>query len=176
VREASLRLVEGRDIPSIGDIYREAVRFGSASFELDPPDDQEMARRMRALVDGGFPYFVATRGYEIVGYAYAGPYRPRPAYRFTLEDSVYVAAHAQGVGLGRRLLATLIAESEKRGYRQMIAIIGDSANRASVALHERAGFRLTGTFEAVGWKHGRWLDTVLMQRALGNGAGTDPVL
>ncbi|MDQ0467501.1 GNAT family N-acetyltransferase [Labrys wisconsinensis] len=174
MHEVRLRLVEGRDIPSIGDIYREAVRFGSASFELDPPSDEEMTRRMRGLVEGGFPYFVATRGYEILGYAYAGPYRPRPAYRFTLEDSVYVAAHAQGTGLGRRLLGTLVAESEKRGFRQMIAVIGDSANRASIALHERAGFRHAGTLEAVGWKHGRWLDSVLMQRTLGPGNGTLP--
>jgi len=132
-----------------------------------------MARRMRGLVDGGFPYFVATRAMKF--WAMPMPALPAAAgYRFTLEDSVYVAAHAQGIGLGRRLLATLVAESERRGFRQMIAIIGDSANRASISLHERAGFRLTGTIEAVGWKHGRWLDSVLMQRALGDGGATAP--
>ena len=132
-----------------------------------------MARRARILVDGGFPYWVAVSADgEVCGYAYAGPYRTRPAYRFNVEDSIYVAEAARGKGVGRQLLARLIAECEARGFRQMIAVIGDSANLASIGLHHHLGFRLTGIFEAVGWKHGRWLDSVLMQRALGQGSAT----
>jgi phosphinothricin acetyltransferase len=133
-----------------------------------------MARRQDALIAGGFPYLVAEDGGSVLGYAYAGPYRARPAYRFTVEDSVYIAPEAQRRGLGRLLLDRLIVESEARGYRQMIAIIGDSAQHASIALHTALGFRLIGTFEAVGFKFGRWLGTVLMQRALGYGAETEP--
>ncbi|GLS17691.1 N-acetyltransferase [Labrys miyagiensis] len=170
MQELTIAPVERGDIPSIGGIYREAVRHGTASFELDPPDDEEMARRADILLTGGFPYFVARRGGHLLGYAYAGPYRPRPAYRFTLEDSVYVDPAAHGQGIGSLLLARLIAESERLGFRQMIAVIGDSANQGSIALHRRLGFCLTGVFESVGWKHGRWLDSVLMQRELGRGA------
>jgi L-amino acid N-acyltransferase YncA len=158
------------DIPSIGLIYREAVLKGTASFELDPPDDEEMARRADRLLAGGFPYIVARREGRVLGYAYAGPYRPRPAYRFTVEDSIYVDPAAKGRGVGNLLLGRLIEESKARGYRQMIAVIGDSANTGSIALHKRHGFRLTGVFEAVGWKHGRWLDSVLMQKELAGGA------
>jgi L-amino acid N-acyltransferase YncA len=150
------------------------VRHGTASFELDPPEQAEMARRQDALIAGGFPYLVAEDDGGILGYAYAGPYRARPAYRFTVEDSVYIAPEAQRRGLGRVLLERLIAESETRGYRQMIAVIGDSAQHASIALHTALGFRLVGTFAAVGFKFDRWLDTVLMQRALGHGAETEP--
>ncbi|WP_413990208.1 N-acetyltransferase family protein [Labrys okinawensis] len=170
MQDLTIAPVERDDIPSIGCIYREAVRHGTASFELDPPDDQEMARRADILLAGGFPYFVARRGGRLLGYAYAGPYRPRPAYRFTLEDSVYVDPAAHGQGIGGLLLARLIAESERLGFRQMIAVIGDSANQGSIALHRRHGFRHTGVFESVGWKHGLWLDSVLMQRELGAGA------
>ena len=129
-----------------------------------------MARRQDALLAGGFPYLVAEDDGGILGYAYAGPYRARPAYRFTVEDSVYIAPEAQRHGLGRLLLERLITESEARGYRQMIAVIGDSAPDASIALHAALGFRLIGTFAAVGFKFDRWLDTVLMQRPLGHGA------
>jgi phosphinothricin acetyltransferase len=133
-----------------------------------------MARRREALIAGGFPYLVAEEADEVLGYAYAGPYRARPAYRFTVEDSVYIAADAQRRGLGRLLLERLIVEGEARGYRQMIAVIGDSAQHASIALHAALGFRLIGTLQAVGFKFGRWLDTVLMQRPLGPGAETNP--
>ena len=162
--------VERNDIPSISTIYRQAVREGTASFEIDPPDDKEMARRAGVLLAGGFPYFVARRDGRILGYAYAGPYRPRPAYCFTVEDSIYVDPSCQGHGIGGRLLASLISKSTTLGFRQMIAVIGDGANQGSIALHSRHGFRMTGVFESVGWKHGRWLDSVLMQRALGTGA------
>src|SRR5215467_6545999 len=169
-----IRPARPTDIAAITRIYAHAVRHGTASFELEPPQDAEMARRQDALLAGGFPYLAAEAGGDVLGYAYAGPYRARPAYRFTVEDSVYIAPEAQRRGLGRALLQALIVESEARGYRQMIAIIGDSAQHASIALHAALGFRLIGTFQAVGFKFGRWLDTVLMQRALGHGAETEP--
>lgn len=162
------------DIPGITAIYAGEVSHGTASFEIDPPDVTEMRRRFAALVAGGYPYFVAAEGERVLGYAYAGPYRPRPAYRFTVENSIYVAAEARGKGVGRALLSALLAKSEELGYRQMIAVIGDSANAASIKLHARAGFEMVGTFTAVGWKHGRWLDSVLMQRPLSEGAAQPP--
>jgi len=167
----TIRPATPADIPAITCVYAHAVRHSTASFELEPPDEAEMGRRQNALLTGGFPYLVAEAGGVVMGYAYAGPYRARPAYRFTVEDSVYIAPEAQGRGIGRLLLDQLIVESEARGYRQMIAIIGDSAQMASIALHRTAGFRLVGTFEAVGFKFGRWLDTVLMQRPLQGSAG-----
>jgi phosphinothricin acetyltransferase len=170
----SIRPVLPTDIAAITHIYAHAVRHGTASFELDPPDTNEMTRRLEALSAGGFPCLVAETKGEILGYAYAGPYRARPAYRFTVEDSVYISPDAQRQGLGRLLLDRLIVESEARGYRQMIAVIGDSAQHASIALHTALGFRIIGTFEAVGWKFGRWLDSVLMQRPLGQGATSEP--
>lgn len=170
----NLRAPAPSDIPAITAIYDHAVRHGTASFELDPPDETEMLRRMRSLVDGGYPYLVAEIDGRIAGYAYAGPYRPRRAYRFSVEDSVYIdpAMHRRGVGRG--LLYRLILESEARGFRQMIAIIGDSAHSSSIELHRSAGFRLIGTIENVGYKFDRWLDSVVMQRALGPGATTAP--
>jgi L-amino acid N-acyltransferase YncA len=170
----SIRPVRPVDIVAITRIYAHAVRHGTASFELDPPDMNEMRRRLDALIAGHFPCLVAEATGEILGYAYAGPYRARPAYRFTVEDSVYIAPEAQRRGLGRLLLEQLIVESETRDYRQMIAVIGDSAQHASIALHKTLGFRMIGTFEAVGWKFGRWLDSVLMQRPLGQGTGSEP--
>lgn len=162
------------DLTAITEIYEHAVRHGTATFELVPPDLAEMTRRFRALTDGGYPYFVATLDGEVAGYAYAGPYRPRPAYRFTVENSIYLrpASHRRGIGL--RLLHRLIEECERRGYRQMIAVIGDSANAGSVGVHTACGFALIGTHANVGLKFGRWLDTVMMQRALGAGAATIP--
>jgi L-amino acid N-acyltransferase YncA len=162
------------DIPAITRIYAHAVEHGTASFELVSPDEVEIARRFRALADGGFPYFVAASDGAIVGYAYAGPYRTRPAYDWTVEDSIYLAPDAQGRGIGRALLDRLIVESEARGFRQMLAVIGDSQQAASIALHRAAGFALVGTFTSVGFKFGRWLDSVLMQRALGQGDKTAP--
>lgn len=162
------------DIPTITGIYDREVRTGTATFELTPPDVTEMTRRFSALQEGGFPYLVATIGDNVVGYAYAGPYRPRPAYRFTVENSVYLAPASHRRGIGTALITELIAQSEARGYRQMIAVIGDSANAASVALHARTGFQMIGTHPNVGFKFGRWLDTVMMQRPLGAGATTIP--
>jgi phosphinothricin acetyltransferase len=162
------------DLPFVTDIYAHAVRYGTATFELIPPDLGEMTRRFRALMDGGFPYFVATLDGRVVGYAYAGAYRPRPAYRFTVENSVYLepAIHRRGIGL--QLMQHLIEACEARGYRQMIAVIGDSANAGSIGVHSRCGFQMIGTHPNVGLKFGRWLDTVMMQLALGEGATTVP--
>ena len=167
-----IRPAETRDLPAITAIYDEAVRHGTASFELEPPDEAEMARRMAALAGSGHPYLAAEAEGRLAGYAYAGPYRPRPAYRSTVENSVYVDARARGRGIGRLLLVALIEAASVRGFRQMVAVIGDSANRPSIRLHEICGFAPIGTLRAVGWKHGAWLDTVLMQRPLGPGADT----
>jgi phosphinothricin acetyltransferase len=169
-----IRPAEEADLPFITAIYEHAVRHGTATFELTPPDLAEMTRRYRALMDGGFPYFAATLDGRVVGYAYAGAYRPRPAYRFTVENSIYLepATHRRGIGL--QLLQRLILECEARGHRQMIAVIGDSANAGSIGVHTRCGFKLIGTHPNVGLKFGRWLDTVMMQRALGEGATTVP--
>jgi L-amino acid N-acyltransferase YncA len=169
-----IRPADEADLPVITEIYEHAVRHGTATFELVPPDLAEMTRRYRALIEGGFPYFVATADGGVVGYAYAGAYRPRPAYRFTVENSIYLrpASHRRGIGL--KLLQRLIIECEARGYRQMIAVIGDSANAGSIGVHAKTGFTLIGTHPNVGFKFGRWLDTVMMQRSLGEGASTIP--
>jgi L-amino acid N-acyltransferase YncA len=170
----SIRPATSADIPAITRIYAHSVRTGTASFELEPPDEAEMLRRMQALLTGGFPYLAADIGGALAGYAYAGPYRPRPAYRYSVEDSIYIDANAQRRGVGRALLERLIEECERRGFRQMIAVIGDSAQTASIELHRTLGFRMIGNIEDVGYKFDRWLDSVLMQRALGPGATTRP--
>ena len=169
-----IRPAAAADLLAITAIYQHAVLHGTATFELIPPDLAEMSRRFGALMDGGYPYFVAALENRVVGYAYAGPYRPRPAYRFTVENSVYLQPDIHRRGIGRQLLQRLIAESEARGYRQMIAVIGDSANAGSIGVHAKCGFEMIGTHPNVGFKFGRWLDTVMMQRALGDGAGTLP--
>jgi phosphinothricin acetyltransferase len=169
-----IRPAREADLPAITAIYDHEVREKTATFELTPPDLAEMTRRFRALHDGGFPYLAAMLDGDVLGYAYAGSYRPRPAYRFTVENSVYLAPAAQRRGIGTQLLQRLIAECEARGHRQMIAVIGDSANAGSIGLHRRCGFAMIGTHPHVGFKFGRWLDTVMMQRALGEGAETVP--
>jgi L-amino acid N-acyltransferase YncA len=175
-RTAILRPSGEGDVAAIAAIYAHHVLHGTASFETEPPEVGEVRRRREELVGRGFPYLVAEDGAGILGYAYAGPYRTRPAYRETLEDSVYLRPDAVGRGLGRRLLEALIGEAEARGFRQMVAVVGDSGNVASVRLHERAGFRLVGVLRSVGYKHGRWLDTVLLQRALGAGDTSPPIV
>lgn len=176
------------DMAAVQAIYAHHVRHGLASFEIEPPDVAEMARRRQAIVAHGLPYLVAVAlpspkrspGFaqagdgRVLGYAYAGPYRPRPAYRFTLEDSVYIAEGFAGRGIGRRLLAELIERCTQLGYRQMVAVIGDSQNSPSIRLHERLGFARAGVIRAAGFKHGRWVDSVIMQRALGEGDSTLP--
>ena len=156
------------DLAAITAIYAHHVLHGTASFETEPPAVEEMARRHAEIVRRGLPYYLAELGGRIVGYAYAAPYRPRPAYRFTVENSVYIHPEWMGRGIGRQLLDAVIRASAEAGCRQMIAIIGDSANTASIRLHESAGFRYVGVLRNVGFKFGRWLDTVMMQKELGD--------
>lgn len=164
------------DMVAITAIYNNAVIHGTASFELDPPDETEMTRRMADLVGHGFPYSVAIdqQGGALLGYAYAGLFRTRPAYRWTVENSVYIDENAQGRGLGKALTAHIIERCTALGFRQMIAIIGGSNHIASIKMHQSLGFIHQGNLAATGFKHGQWLDTVIMQLALGDGAETDP--
>lgn len=163
------------DVPAITAIYRPAVTDGTASFELEPPDEVEMRRRFDTVVGGGFPYLVAVVDGEVQGYAYVSQYRARPAYRFSVENSIYVAPSAHRGGIGRVLLSALIERCTAKGYRQMIAVIGDGTQqKGSVALHTALGFRMIGTIKSIGWKHGRWLDSVSMQLPLGPGDTTAP--
>jgi L-amino acid N-acyltransferase YncA len=170
----SIRSARVDDIAAITGIYAHAVTTGTASFELEAPTKAEMTQRMQSLLDGKFPYLVAESDGVVVGYAYAALYRTRPAYRFSVEDSVYVDPKAQRLGIGRILLDRLVVASEQRGFRQMIAVIGDSAQTPSIELHRASGFEMIGSIRSVGYKFDRWLDTVLMQRALGDGARTKP--
>jgi phosphinothricin acetyltransferase len=174
MNDVSLRAATTADIAAITRIYAHAVANGTASFELEPPDEAEMARRRQALMARNFPYIVAELAGAVAGYAYTGPYRDRRAYDWCVEDSLYIAPEFHRQGIGRLLLTRLVAESEARGFRQMIAVIGDSTNTASVAVHAAVGFRLIGNLQSIGFKHGRWLDTVLMQRALGSGDAVPP--
>ena len=169
-----LRPANLADIPAITAIYDHAVRHGTASFELEPPTEAEMTRRMQAVLDGKFPYLAADIDGKLAGYAYASLYRTRPAYRFTVENSVYVAPHMHRRGVGKGLLERLIEECTARGYRQMIAVIGDSDQAASIGVHKACGFEPAGNLKSIGWKFGKWLDTPLMQRSLGDGAKTKP--
>lgn len=162
------------DVPAVQAIYAHHVLHGLASFELTPPDAAEIAARRRAVLAAGLPHLVAELDGRVVGYSYAGPYRPRPAYRHTVEDSVYVAEGMAGRGVGSALLAALIARCEAGPWRQMIAVIGDTRNHGSIGLHRRHGFRMAGTLTAVGFKFGRWVDSVLMQRSLGAGGDSPP--
>jgi phosphinothricin acetyltransferase len=172
----AMRAATEADIAAITAIYRPAVLQGTASFELEPPDEAEMLRRFRAVADGGYPYFVAELDGRVMGYAYANAYRTRPAYRFTVEDSVYISPEAQGKGVGRLLLRALIDACTTKGYRLMVAVIGDSRQYASIALHRSAGFTFCGTIHSVGHKFGRWLDSVIMELPLGDGDTSQPVL
>jgi phosphinothricin acetyltransferase len=162
------------DVEAIQAIYGHHVLYGLASFEEVPPDAAEMARRREAVLGRGLPFIVAEVDGEVLGFAYAAPYRERAAYRNTLEDSVYVRADAIGRGIGGRLLAALLEQTAALGYRQMLAVIGDSGNAGSIGVHARAGFRDVGVMRAVGFKHGRWVDVVIMQRAMGEGDAADP--
>ena len=167
--EFAVRDASEADMPAVRRIYAHYVLNSLATFEETPPTLEDMIGRRRAALDLGAPYLVAEMGGRIVGYCYATVYRSRPAYRFTLEDSVYIADGLGGRGLGTALLGELIARSEAGPWRQMLAIVGDSANQGSIALHRRLGFELMGTLRSVGFKFGRWVDTPLMQRTLGPG-------
>jgi phosphinothricin acetyltransferase len=172
--QIQVRPAETGDILDIHAIYAHHVRHGLASFEEVPPDAAELERRRSDLATRGFPYLVALRDGTVRGYAYAGPYRARTAYRFTVEDSVYVAPEAAGQGIGRALLRELIARCTAMGMRQMVAVIGDSGNSGSIRLHESLGFRRAGQLQSVGFKLGRWVDSGMMQLALGEGDSTLP--
>lgn len=173
--DVQVRDATAADVPAITAIYRPAVTDGTASFELEPPDETEMRRRFEAVVGGGFPYLVAEIDGVVAGYAYVSQYRARPAYRFSVENSIYVAPSAHRGGIGRVLLTALIARCTAQGFRQMIAVIGDGTQQTgSVALHSALGFRLIGTIKSVGYKHGRWLDSVSMQLPLGPGDTSAP--
>ncbi len=162
------------DVARCAEIYAHHVVHGTASFEVDPPDLGEMKKRRAAVLDLGLPHLVAERAGRVLGYAYAGNWRPRPAYKFSVEDSIYVDKDAVGQGVGRALLPVLIERCTALGKRQMVAVIGDSAQTPSIRLHAACGFRMVGTLENIGFKFGRWLDSVLMQRALGTGGTVPP--
>ena len=162
------------DLPAITAIYAHAVLHGTGTFELEAPDEAEMSKRREAVLGNGLPWLVAEREGQVLGYAYANFFRPRRAYRFCLEDSIYLHEAARGQGVGKLLLVELMAQCEARGARQMLAVIGDSANAGSIGVHRACGFEHTGVFKASGWKFGRWLDVVLMQRELGEGGATAP--
>ena len=162
------------DFPAVTAIYAHHVLTGLATFEIEPPDEAEMRRRHADVLARGLPYLVAERDGAVLGYAYAAPYRARPAYRFTVEDSVYVERDQVGQGIGKALLWALLSGCVPAGCRQMIAVIGDSANAASIRLHERCGFVHVGLLPSTGFKFGGWVDSVLMQRAIGAGDTTLP--
>jgi L-amino acid N-acyltransferase YncA len=169
-----LRAATPEDVRDIHAIYSHHVLKGMASFEEQPPSPAELRRRLEEVTARGLPYLVADFGGTVAGYGYCSLYRSRSAYRYTLEDSVYVRPDAQGRGVGKALLAELVRRSEALGYRELVAIIGDSANAASIGLHEDAGFLRVGTLRSVGFKFGRWVDSVIMQRPLGAGDATPP--
>lgn len=163
------------DLPAITAIYAWNVANGTGTFELEAPDLAEMTRRRDDVLGKGLPWLVAERSGQVLGYAYANHFRPRRAYRFCLEDSIYLADQARGQGIGRLLLAELVARCEAAGARQMLAVIGDSANAGSIGVHRALGFEHTGILRSAGWKFGRWLDVVLMQKPLGLGDTAEPV-
>jgi phosphinothricin acetyltransferase len=163
------------DVAGVAAIYGHAVQHGTGTFETDAPDAAEMARRRDDILAKGLPWLVAERHGQLLGFAYANHFRPRLAYRFCLEDSVYLHPDAMRQGVGRLLLVELIARCEAAGARQMLAVIGDATNTGSLRVHAACGFEPTGVFKAAGWKFGRWLDVVLMQRTLGAGATSAPV-
>lgn len=162
------------DLPGIQAIYARQVEHGTGTFELDVPSVADMAARRDAVLASGWPWLVAEDSGEVLGYAYANQYRPRRAYRFCLEDSIYLAEQAQGRRIGTRLLSEVLRQCEALGARQILAMIGDSANLASIRLHQRLGFEQGGVLKSSGWKLGAWRDVVVMQRALGPGDTTTP--
>ncbi len=172
--KVTIRECTATDMVRVSEIYGRSVREETASFELAPPDLAELIRRREALRDAGYPYLAAEVDGRVEGYAYAGPYRARPAYGLSVESTVYVDPTFQRSGIGRALMEELIREAQARGYRQMIAIIGDSSHVASIEFHQRLGFALAGNLKSVGYKHGKWLDSVFLQLPLGPGDTTPP--
>jgi L-amino acid N-acyltransferase YncA len=170
-----VRPAEPRDDPALAEIYGHAVLHGFGTFETEPPSPGEMTRRRTNIQGRGLPYLVAEEGGRVLGFAYAGPFRPRHAYRYTVEDSVYVAPDAAGRGVGRAVLSAVLAACEALGVRQVVAIVGDSQNVGSIGLHRSLGFQDVGVSKSLGFKHGRWVDIVHMQKALNGGDTTEPV-
>ncbi|MEH6631014.1 MAG: N-acetyltransferase family protein [Halopseudomonas aestusnigri] len=169
-----IRDVTDKDMARIQEIYADEVLHGVSSWEEVPPNVEELIHRRDVILAGGFPYRAALKGGEVVGYSYASSYRPRPGYRYTVENSIYVHKDARGLGIGRLLLEDLITECEARGYRQMIAVIGDSKNKPSIDFHKHMGFAHAGVIKSIGFKFGRWMDSVIMQRPLNEGGSTLP--
>lgn len=162
------------DLPAINAIYTHHVLHGTGTFEIEPPTCDEMAARRADVIGKGLPYLVATDGQKILGFAYCNWFKPRPAYRFSAEDSIYLAPEALGQGLGRSLLTELMQRAESAGVRKLIAVIGDSANLGSIGVHQSVGFTHVGLLKSCGWKFDRWLDVVLMNKALGAGDSSAP--
>ncbi len=173
--ELIVRASTEADVARCAEIYAHHVLHGTASFEIEPPDLSEMTRRRAHVIELGLPHLVAVREGRVLGYAYAGNWRPRPAYKYSVEDSIYIDKDAVGQGIGRALLPVLIEQCTALGKRQMVAVIGDSAQTASIRLHASCGFEMVGTIKSIGFKFGRWLDSVLMQRALGSGDRAPPI-
>ena len=163
------------DIAAITAIYSHHVLHGTGTFEIDPPSIEDMLGRRADVLSKGLPWLVAAEGEQVLGYAYCNWFKPRPAYRFSAEDSIYLSPAATGQGLGRGLLAELTAQAERAGVRKLIAVIGDSGNVGSIGVHRAIGFQPVGVLKSCGWKFGRWLDVVLMDKALGPGDGSAPV-
>lgn len=162
------------DISQITAIYKHHVLNGTGTFEVDPPSESDMTQRRADVLDKGLPYLVAVEHGEVIGFAYCNWFKPRPAYRYSAEDSIYLAPQAAGKGLGRALLAELCVQAEQAGVRKLIAVIGDSSNHGSIGVHKKAGFSHVGCLRACGWKFDRWLDVVLMDKALGRGDSCAP--
>ncbi|MBG9390344.1 GNAT family N-acetyltransferase [Caenimonas aquaedulcis] len=170
----TLRPSEDRDLPAITAIYRHHVLHGTGTFETDPPSEADMAARRADVLGKALPYLVAEDGGQVVGFAYCQWFKPRPAYRFSAEDSIYLHPDAAGKGVGKALLAELERQATAAGIRKLIAVIGDSGNLGSVGVHRACGFNPVGTFKSCGWKFGRWLDVVLMEKFIGEGDTTPP--
>ncbi|MCF8168549.1 MAG: GNAT family N-acetyltransferase [Rhodoferax sp.] len=171
-----LRTSSSPDIPAVTAIYTHHVLYGTGTFEVTPPTEQEMAARRDDVLSKGLPYLVLEEAGAVTGFAYCNWFKPRPAYRYSAEDSIYLAPSAHGRGLGRLLLVELMAQAERAGVRKLIAVIGDSANHGSIGVHRACGFEHVGTLTHCGWKFDRWLDVVMMERAIGMGSSTPPAL
>ena len=169
-----IRPSQDGDIAAITTIYAHHVLHGTGTFEIDPPTEADMAQRRADVLARGLPWLVAERDGQVLGFAYANWFKPRPAYRFTAEDSIYVADTARGCGVGRALLQALVDQAQAQGLRKLVAVIGDSANAGSIGLHRALGFTDVGVLRAMGWKHGAWRDIVLMEKPLGAADSTAP--